>query len=207
MAMQVPPAAHCWHDLSPGDDVPNEINVVIEIPRGSKVKYELDRESGLLYVDRILYSSVVYPHNYGFIPQTLDEDQDPLDVLVLMQEPVQPFSFLKAKPIGVLEMIDQGEQDDKIIAVHADDPAFKEIKDISELPPHRLQEIKRFFEDYKKNEHKDVKTGQILGAGDAKTAIIASMKAYVDAYVPKRPRSGSQRDLSKLNSSASVTAS
>lgn len=97
----------------------------------------------MLYVDRILYSSVVYPHNYGFIPKTLCEDHDPIDVLVLMQEPVQPMSFLRIKPIGVMGMLDQGEQDDKVIAVHYDDPEYKNFNDISELPPHRLAEIKR----------------------------------------------------------------
>jgi inorganic pyrophosphatase len=116
---------------------------VIEIPRGSKVKYELDKDTGLCFVDRILYSSVVYPHNYGFIPKTLCEDGDPLDVLVLMQEPVVPMCFLRAKPIGVMQMLDQGEQDDKIIAVHADDPEFRHFSDISQLPQHRLAEIRR----------------------------------------------------------------
>jgi inorganic pyrophosphatase len=106
----------------------------------------------MLFVDRILYSSVVYPHNYGFIPKTLCEDHDPIDVLVLMQEPVVPMSFLRIKPIGVMEMLDQGEKDDKVIAVHYDDPEYKGFSDISELPPHRLQEIKRCecFQGYSK---------------------------------------------------------
>ncbi|KIY98931.1 hypothetical protein MNEG_9028 [Monoraphidium neglectum] len=112
-------ASHPWHDLSPGVDAPDVVHAVIEIPRGSKVKYELDKDTGLCYVDRILYSSVVYPHNYGFIPKTLCEDADPLDVLVLMQaggrlESVVPMCFLRAKPIGVMQMLDQGEQDDKL---------------------------------------------------------------------------------------------
>lgn len=119
------------------------MNCVIEIPRGSKVKYELDKDTGLCYVDRILYSSVVYPHNYGFIPKTLCEDADPLDVLVLMQESVVPMCFLRARPIGVMQMLDQGEQDDKVIAVHADDPEFRGFTDISQLPQHRLAEIRR----------------------------------------------------------------
>lgn len=139
-------ASHPWHDLEIGSDAPHLLNAVIEIPRGSKVKYELDKKSGLLYVDRVLYSSVVYPHNYGFIPRTYCPDHDPLDVLVLMQEPVVPFSFLRCRPIGVMQMVDQGEQDDKIIAVHADDPEFKDFEDISQLPQHRLAEIRRFFE-------------------------------------------------------------
>ena len=110
----------------------------------------------MLCVDRILYSSVVYPHNYGFIPRTLCEDKDPLDVLILMQEPVVPMAFLRVVPIGVMHMLDQGERDDKLIAVHKDDPAFNSYKDISELPSHITKEIKRFFMDYKNNEGKEV---------------------------------------------------
>ncbi|CAM0144896.1 unnamed protein product [Urochloa decumbens] len=140
-------AAHPWHDLEIGPGAPAVFNVVVEITKGSKVKYELDKKTGLIKVDRVLYSSVVYPHNYGFIPRTLCEDNDPMDVLVLMQEPVIPGSFLRARAIGLMPMIDQGEKDDKIIAVCADDPEYRHYNDISELSPHRLQEIKRFFED------------------------------------------------------------
>ncbi|WIA09108.1 hypothetical protein OEZ86_011695 [Tetradesmus obliquus] len=181
-------ASHPWHDLSPGSDAPNVVNAVIEIPRGSKVKYELDKDTGLLYVDRILYSSVVYPHNYGFIPKTLCEDADPLDVLVLMQEPVVPMCFLRVRPIGVMQMLDQGEQDDKLIAVHADDPEYKSFTDISQLPSHRLAEIRRFFEDYKKNEHKDVKVDDILGAADAMKCVKDSLNMYQEHYVPRKLR-------------------
>ncbi|KAL6633698.1 hypothetical protein ACP70R_026369 [Stipagrostis hirtigluma subsp. patula] len=162
-------AAHPWHDLEIG---------VVEIPRGSKVKYELDKASGLIKVDRVLYSSVVYPHNYGFIPRTLCEDSDPMDVLILMQEQVVPGCFLRARAIGLMPMIDQGEKDDKIIAVCADDPEFRHYKDIKELPPHRLQEIRRFFEDYKKNENKDVAVNEFLPAKDAIDAIKYSMDLY-----------------------------
>jgi inorganic pyrophosphatase len=140
-------AAHPWHDLEIGPDAPAVFNCVIEIGKGSKVKYELDKKSGLIKVNRVLYSSVVYPHNYGFIPRTLCEDSDPLDVLVIMQEPVLPGCFLRARAIGLMPMIDQGEKDDKIIAVCADDPEYRHYKDIKELPPHRLAEIRRFFED------------------------------------------------------------
>jgi len=188
MAAHKTQASHSWHDLEVGKDAPAIVNAVIEIPRGSKVKYELDKQTGLLYIDRVLYSSVVYPHNYGFIPRTLCEDQDPLDVLVLMQEPVVPMSFLRAKPIGVMPMIDQGEQDDKVIAVHADDPEFRHFTDISELPKHRLAEIRRFFEDYKKNENKEVKVNDFLGAEDARRIVQESMDMYIENYVPKRPR-------------------
>lgn len=164
------------------------VNAVIEIPRGSKVKYELDKETGMLFIDRILYSSVVYPHNYGFLPKTLCEDNDPIDILVLMQEPVAPMCFLRAKPIGLMPMLDQGEQDDKIIAVHADDPEFNGYNDISEIPSHRLLEIKRFFEDYKKNEKKEVKVEEILGADAARKAIKDAMELYNQEFLPKRKR-------------------
>ncbi|KAG2569956.1 soluble inorganic pyrophosphatase isoform X5 [Panicum virgatum] len=124
-------AAHPWHDLEIGPGAPAVFNVVVEITKGSKVKYELDKKTGLIKVDRVLYSSVVYPHNYGFIPRTLCEDNDPMDVLVLMQEPVIPGSFLRARAIGLMPMIDQGEKDDKIIAVCADDPEYRHYNDIS----------------------------------------------------------------------------
>ncbi|CAL9099451.1 unnamed protein product, partial [Musa textilis] len=168
-------AAHPWHDLEIGPGAPTIFNCVVEIGKGSKVKYELDKKTGLIKVDRVLYSSVVYPHNYGFIPRTLCEDNDPLDVLVIMQEPVLPGCFLRAKAIGLMPMIDQGEKDDKIIAVCADDPEYKHYNDIKELPPHRLAEIRRFFEDYKKNENKDVAVDDFLPASSAYKAIQHSM--------------------------------
>ncbi|XP_035814652.1 soluble inorganic pyrophosphatase-like isoform X1 [Zea mays] len=171
-------AAHPWHDLEIGPGAPEFFNCVVEIPRGSKVKYELDKASGLIKVDRVLYSSVVYPHNYGFIPRTLCEDNDPLDVLILMQEQVVPGCFLRARAIGLMPMIDQGEKDDKIIAVCADDPEFRHYTDITDLPPHRLQEIRRFFEDYKKNENKEVAVNEFLPAKDAINAIKYSMDLY-----------------------------
>ncbi|KAL7123558.1 hypothetical protein ACP275_01G112800 [Erythranthe tilingii] len=173
-------AAHPWHDLEIGPGAPQIINVVIEIPKGSKVKYELDKKTGLIKVDRILYSSVVYPHNYGFIPRTLCEDNDPMDVLVLMQEPVVPGCFLRARAIGLMPMIDQGEKDDKIIAVCADDPEYRHYTDISQLAPHRLTEIRRFFEDYKKNENKEVAVDEFLPSGTAVDAIQYSMDLYAE---------------------------
>ncbi|CAK9869491.1 unnamed protein product [Sphagnum tenellum] len=176
-------AAHPWHDLEIGPDAPAVFNCVIEIGKGSKVKYELDKKSGLIKVNRVLYSSVVYPHNYGFIPRTLCEDSDPLDVLVIMQEPVLPGCFLRARAIGLMPMIDQGEKDDKIIAVCADDPEYRHYKDIKELPPHRLAEIRRFFEDYKKNENKEVAVDDFLGAESAVKAIDHSMDVYASYIV------------------------
>ncbi|OIW13515.1 hypothetical protein TanjilG_29256 [Lupinus angustifolius] len=177
-------AAHPWHDL----DIVNGVSAcsmvscimqVVEISKGSKVKYELDKKTGLIKVDRILYSSVVYPHNYGFIPRTLCEDNDPLDVLVLMQEPILPGCFLRARAIGLMPMIDQGEKDDKIIAVCADDPEYKYYSDFKELAPHRMTEIRRFFEDYKKNENKEVAVNDFLPASSAEEAIQYSMLAYL----------------------------
>ncbi|KAL3649602.1 V-ATPase V0 sector subunit c'' [Castilleja foliolosa] len=176
-------AAHPWHDLEIGPGAPTIINVVIEIPKGSKVKYELDKKTGLIKVDRILYSSMVYPHNYGFIPRTLCEDNDPMDVLVIMQEPVVPGCFVRARAIGLMPMIDQGEKDDKIIAVCADDPEYRHLTDIRELPPHRLTEIRRFFEDCysdKKNENKEVAVDEFLPSATAVEAIQYSMDLYAE---------------------------
>ncbi|KMZ66007.1 Inorganic diphosphatase [Zostera marina] len=153
-------------------------NCVVEIGKGSKVKYELDKETGLIKVDRILYSSTVYPHNYGFIPRTLCEDNDPMDVLILMQEPIYPGAFLRARAIGLMPMIDQGEKDDKIIAVCADDPEYRHYTNINDLAPHRLAEIRRFFEDYKKNENKEVAVDDFLPADKAFAAIKHSMDLY-----------------------------
>ncbi|KAF0926054.1 hypothetical protein E2562_020731 [Oryza meyeriana var. granulata] len=173
-------AAHSWHDLEIGPGAPQVFNVVVEITKGSKVKYELDKKTGMIKVDRVLYSSVVYPHNYGFIPRTLCEDGDPMDVLVLMQEPVIPGCFLRAKAIGLMPMIDQGEKDDKIIAVCVDDPEFRHFNDLKELSPHRLAEIRRFFEDYKKNENKEVAVNDFLPPATAQEAIKYSMDLYAE---------------------------
>src|SRR5687768_18386935 len=128
--------AHPWHDVPIGDAAPEEFPTLIEIPKGSKVKYELDKETGLLKVDRVLYSSVRYPANYGFIPRTLGDDHDPLDVLVLMQEEVAPLSLLRARPIGMMQMVDQGEKDEKVICVHLDDPEYSDYMHIDQLAQH-----------------------------------------------------------------------
>ena len=143
-----------WHDIEV--ESAELFPALIEIPASSKTKFELDKKTGLLKVDRVLYGSVHYPHNYGFIPRTYCDDGDPLDVLVLGQAIVYPLSIMRAKPIGFMRMIDQGKLDDKIIAVHADDPEYLHYDDIAELAPHIFREIKNFFEIYKNLEGKKV---------------------------------------------------
>jgi inorganic pyrophosphatase len=169
---------HPWHDVELGDKIPDIFPAIIEVPKGSKTKYELDKKTGMIKVDRILFSSVQYPANYGFIPRTLGEDHDPLDVLVLGQDRVYPLSIMRAKPIGVMEMMDQGEEDDKIIAVHLDDPEYNHYESIDELAPHRMAEVKRFFEDYKALENKEVIVEDFLGRDEAVRILKASIKLY-----------------------------
>jgi inorganic pyrophosphatase len=147
---------HAWHDVTPGEKLPSIFTAVIEIPMGSSVKYELDKQTGLLRLDRILYSAVYYPANYGFIPQTLAEDDDPLDVLVLCQEAVAPLTLVSARAIGLMTMLDGGKADHKILAVAIDDPEYNGFTEASELPPHRLNMLRRFFQDYKTLEGKAV---------------------------------------------------
>lgn len=171
---------HPWHGVEIGRNMPDIVTAVIEVPKGSKTKYELDKLSGLLKVDRILYSAVYYPANYGFIPKTYCDDNDPLDILVLGQEAIVPLSVLRAKPIGVMKMIDQGEADDKIIAVHIDDPEYAQYNSIDELPQHILKTLQRFFEDYKVLENKEVKIEAFLGPDEAKNAIKKAREFYED---------------------------
>src|ERR1700704_774485 len=145
---------HPWHDVTPGERLPLEFNALIEIPMGSSVKYELDKRTGLLRLDRVLYSAVYYPANYGFIPQTYAEDEDPLAVLVLCQEAVQPLALIQARAIGLMTMVDSGASDDKVIAVATNDPEFNTYVEARDLPSHRLLVLKRFFQDYKQLEGK-----------------------------------------------------
>jgi inorganic pyrophosphatase len=173
---------HPWHDLSPGDQVPRQFNAVIEIPLGSNIKYELDKGSGLIRMDRVLYSAVFYPANYGFIPRTLAEDHDPLDVLVLCQYPVVPLTVMHARAIGLMTMIDSGEQDHKVIAVATADPEYNSYHEASELPAHRLIMVRRFFQDYKQLERKAVEVDEILPAAAAYPIIEDALAQYVSRY-------------------------
>lgn len=167
-----------WHDVETGDRSPEIFNVIIEIPRGSKNKYEVDKKTGMLKVDRVLYSSVVYPANYGFIPRTYCDDGDPLDALVLGQEPIYPLTIVEARGIGCMRMVDQKKMDDKIIAVHINDPEYAQYTDVSQLPEHKLKEIKRFFEDYKVLENKQTYVESFLGREEAANIVKESMKLY-----------------------------
>lgn len=169
---------HPWHDVSAGDDSPNVVNALIEIPRDSKTKFEIDKKTGLLKVDRILYSSVHYPTHYGFIPQTYCGDRDPLDILVLGQADAFPLSIIRARPIGYMRMVDQGDSDDKVISVHADDPALSQIRSLTDLAPHTLKEIKNFFEIYKKLENKKVEVDEFYDLEATHEIIIEAQALY-----------------------------
>jgi inorganic pyrophosphatase len=169
---------HPWHDVTPGGRLPHEFSTVIEIPFGSSVKYELDKASGLIKLDRVLYSAVYYPANYGFIPQTLAEDDDPLDVLVLCQETVVPLTIIHARAIGLMTMIDSGKKDHKIIAVATEDPEFNTYHEANEMPPHRLLMLRRFFQDYKQLEGKAVEVDEIRPPTEAYPIILDALHRY-----------------------------
>ncbi|HET6143889.1 MAG TPA: inorganic diphosphatase [Candidatus Acidoferrales bacterium] len=177
---------HPWHDIHPGKKTPEEFVAVVEIPLGSNIKYELDKESGMLRMDRVLYSAVFYPANYGFIPQTLGEDSDALDVLVLCQEPVAPLTLIDARTIGLIHMVDSGSNDYKIIAVATADPEYNQYREATDLPPHKLSMVKRFFKDYKKLENKPVEVSSIGSAEAAYPIIEESLKRYAKGYRAKR---------------------
>jgi inorganic pyrophosphatase len=170
---------HPWHDVYVDDHlIEKNFPVVIEVPKGSKNKYELDKESGLLRLDRVLYSAVHYPADYGFIPRTYCDDGDPLDALVLSQEPVFPLTVVEARAIGAMRMRDEKGLDDKIIAVSVSDPAFADYTDHPQLPAHALREIKRFFEDYKALEHKQVVVEDFMPASEALRILREALELY-----------------------------
>jgi inorganic pyrophosphatase len=169
---------HAWHDISPGEGLPSEFSAVIEIPLHSSVKYELDKQSGLIKLDRVLYSAVYYPANYGFIPQTLAEDDDPLDVLVLCQEAVVPLTLIHARAIGLMTMIDSGKKDHKIVSVATQDPEFNSYRQAKDMPEHRLAMLRRFFLDYKQLEGKAVEVDEIQPAEQAYPVIEDALARY-----------------------------
>jgi len=169
-----------WHDIKFGK--PEEFHVVIEIPKLSRIKYELEKESGQIKVDRVLYSPMHYPANYGFAPRTLWDDGDPLDVLVLSHEPFVPGCLIDVRPIGVLEMVDDGDSDAKILTVPAKDPRFKEINDLSDIEPHIPEEIHHFFKVYKDLQKKPVKVGDWKDKSQAIKDIKHSLRLYDKKY-------------------------
>lgn len=173
---------HPWHEVSTGVNPPEHINSIIEIPKGSRAKYEIDKASGLIKLDRVIYASMYYPLNYGFIPQTLGEDHDPLDIVVLTQVSVVPRCLIPSKVIGVMRMVDRGEPDDKIIAVAEQDASVSHISDVKELPDYFMVELKHFFENYKTLENKVVLVNEFLSKQDAFEIILNSIDRYRTSF-------------------------
>lgn len=178
MTLQKEKFMNIWHDIESSKVKPNAFAAIVEIPYGSKNKYELDKKTGLLRLDRVLFTSTHYPANYGFIPLTYANDGDPLDVLILSQVQLHPLIMVDCHPIGVIRMIDQDEIDDKIIAVPDHDPNYSQYQDISEVPSHVASEIIHFFEVYKSLEHKATTTSEAMGVEVAKKIIADSMERY-----------------------------
>jgi len=174
---------HPWHGVPAGDKAPRIVNAIVEIPQGSRCKYEIDKTSGLLKLDRVIYSSFYYPVNYGFIPQTYGDDKDPLDILVITSLPIQPLTLMEAKVIGVMEMIDSGDADDKIISVANNDPAVNHYNNIEELPPHFFNELRHFFEEYKTLEKKTVKVADLGDKAKALQIIQEAMLLYKKKFI------------------------
>ena len=174
--------SHPWHGVPSGDNVPRIVNAVTEIPQGSRAKYEIDKDSGLLKLDRVIYSSFYYPCNYGFIPQTYGDDKDPLDILVITTLSVQAMCLMQAKVIGVMQMVDSGDADDKIIAVAANDPGVNHYNNIEELPRHFFDELRHFFEEYKKLENKTVTVEEFGDKSTALKIIEDAVKFYKETF-------------------------
>lgn len=171
-----------WHDIAPARVRPEDFFAVIEIEKGSKNKYEMDKETGALRLDRILYTSTHYPANYGLIPRTYADDNDPLDVLVLCSEVIQPLSLVRCYPIGVITMLDQGKLDEKIIAIPFKDPTYNSYHDVSELPSHIFTEMSHFFTVYKNLEQKETMVDEVRGAEDAKKVIQKCLDQYIEKF-------------------------
>lgn len=185
---------HPWHDVTPGvegHELPKVCQAIIEIPKGSNLKFEIDKSSGMVKVDRVLSSAVYYPANYGFIPQTLAEDDDPLDILVYSTESIPPMTLCQARPVGLMSMIDQGAPDHKIVAVLLQDPIYNEFVKASDFPKHIFKMLKRFFEDYKTLEGKDVEVDEIMPAEAAHQVIEHSLTRYYQGR-----RTGAMKGLS-----------
>ena len=172
-----------WHDMNPAEITPEHFWAVIEIPKGSRCKYELDKETGLLRLDRVLYTATHYPANYGFIPRTYADDYDPLDVLVICSETIQPMTLVHCYPIGVLRMIDNGQIDDKIVAVPDSDPLYNYYHDLHELPSHLFDEMKHFFRVYKELENKVTAVESMHGPDEAKDIIAKSIAQYMRVII------------------------
>ncbi len=171
-----------WHDISPKRISKDDFMAVIEIEKGSKCKYEMDKDTGLLKLDRILYTSTHYPANYGFIPRTYADDLDPLDVLLLCSEKIRPMTMVRCYPIGVMTMMDSGRSDEKIIAVPFDDPTYNSYTDISQIPQHKFEEIRHFFKVYKELEGKETVVNEIRGAEEARKVIQKAIDDYIENY-------------------------
>ena len=171
-----------WHDMDPKQVTATDFSAVIEIPKGSHCKYELDKYTGLLRLDRVLYTSTHYPANYGFIPRTFADDGDPLDVLVLCNEPIQPMTLIRVYPIGVMRMLDDGHIDDKVIAIPFSDPSYNNIRSIDELPAHIFDEIMHFFKVYKQLENKQTDVKELYDRETAEKIVKEAIDGYVDKF-------------------------
>jgi len=174
-----------WHDMNPSEITPTDFSAVIEISKDSQCKYELDKSTGLLRLDRILYTATHYPANYGFIPRTFADDGDPLDVLVLCARPIQPLTLVRVYPIGVMRMLDDGRMDDKIIAIPFSDPTYNNIRSIDEMPPHIFDEIMHFFSVYKQLENKQTAVKELFGREKAEEIIAEAIECYERTFGDK----------------------
>ncbi|MBE6603528.1 MAG: inorganic diphosphatase [Ruminococcaceae bacterium] len=174
-----------WHDMDPAEITPTDFTAVIEISKDSQCKYELDKNTGLLRLDRVLYTATHYPANYGFIPRTFADDGDPLDVLVLCARPIQPLTLVRVYPIGVMRMLDDGRMDDKIIAIPFSDPTYNKIRSIDEMPPHIFDEIMHFFSVYKQLENKQTAVKTLFDREKAEQIIAEALECYERTFVDK----------------------
>ena len=174
--------SNIWHDISPKRITAEDFICVIEISKGSKKKYELDKETGFILLDRILYTSTHYPANYGFIPRTYGDDLDPLDVLLLCSEPIEPMTLVRAYPVGVISMIDNGHSDEKIIAIPFSDPTYNQYTDIDQLPSHIFDEMRHFFTVYKNLENKETAVNEVQSRGEAIKVIAEAIDSYIEKF-------------------------